>query len=68
MGTVSLELEPILQERGIGLDELTIRAGIEDAKADKIKKNQVSAIRFSTLANICEALGCTPGDVLKYTD
>ena len=68
MGTVSLELEPILQERGMSLDGLAMRAGIEDVKTDKIKKNQVSAIRFSTLSNICEVLGCVPGDVLKYVD
>ena len=32
----------------------------------KIKNNHINAIRFSTLAAICEALSCTPGDLLEY--
>ena len=27
---------------------------------------KVSAIRFSTLEAICEALNCQPGDILEY--
>lgn len=67
MGTVTLELEPTLLDRGISFDELVTRAGIEETKADKVKSNQVSAIRFSTLADICEVLDCKPGDILKYS-
>ncbi|MGL4877224.1 helix-turn-helix domain-containing protein [Paraclostridium dentum] len=33
-----------------------------------LKKNKVKAIRFSTLINICNALGCKPGDILKYIE
>ncbi|MBQ2320666.1 MAG: helix-turn-helix domain-containing protein, partial [Lachnospiraceae bacterium] len=32
----------------------------------KIKTGKVSAIRFSTLNAICEALDCQPGDILEY--
>ena len=28
----------------------------------------VTAIRFSTLAAICEALDCQPGDILDYVE
>mgnify|MGYP002466842582 FL=1 len=38
------------------------------AVTSKIKNNKVSAIRFSTLAAICETLDCAPGDILKYTE
>ena len=34
----------------------------------KLKNNHVSAIRFSTLAAICEALHCQPGDILEYVE
>ncbi|MEE0686598.1 MAG: helix-turn-helix domain-containing protein, partial [Lachnospiraceae bacterium] len=27
---------------------------------------KVSAVRFSTLEAICEALDCQPGDILEY--
>ncbi|MEE0897478.1 MAG: helix-turn-helix domain-containing protein, partial [Acutalibacteraceae bacterium] len=32
----------------------------------KIKNNKVTAIRFSTLAAICEVLECNAGDILEY--
>ncbi|MBP3927404.1 MAG: helix-turn-helix domain-containing protein, partial [Clostridium sp.] len=32
----------------------------------KMKTGKVSAIRFSTLNAICEALQCQPGDILEY--
>jgi DNA-binding Xre family transcriptional regulator len=34
----------------------------------KIKNNKVTAIRFSTLAAICEALNCDAGDILEYRE
>ncbi|MDY2731510.1 MAG: helix-turn-helix domain-containing protein, partial [Erysipelotrichaceae bacterium] len=30
------------------------------------KTGKISAIRFSTLEAICEALDCQPGDILEY--
>ena len=32
----------------------------------KMKNGHISAIRFSTLAAICEVLHCQPGDILEY--
>ena len=31
-----------------------------------MKTGKISAIRFSTLEAICEALNCQPGDILEY--
>ena len=31
-----------------------------------MKTGKISAIRFSTLEAICEALSCQPGDILEY--
>jgi putative transcriptional regulator len=31
-----------------------------------LKNGRARAIRFSTLARLCEALGCQPGDLLSY--
>ncbi|MBQ2094914.1 MAG: helix-turn-helix domain-containing protein, partial [Firmicutes bacterium] len=30
------------------------------------KNGHISAIRFSTLIAVCEALNCQPGDILEY--
>ena len=40
---------------------------LRDRDLDEIKTGKVSAIRFSTLEAICEALDCQPGDILEYS-
>ena len=57
-----------MADRRMSLNELAERIGISNVKLSKIKNNKVTAVRFSTLAGICEALNCTPGDILKYAD
>ena len=42
--------------------------GISNANLPRIKTGEVSAIRFSTLDAICDALDCQPGDILEYRD
>lgn len=50
----------------MSLNELAERVGIANVNLSKIKTGKVSAIRFSTLEAICEALDCQPGDILEY--
>lgn len=66
MGRIVLKLDRVMVERGMSLGELAERVGITNANLSKIKNNHVTAIRFNTLAAICEALECEPGDILKY--
>jgi len=40
--------------------------GISNYNLSKIKNNKVTAIRFATLAVICEALESEFGDILEY--
>ena len=47
---------------------LADKVGISNVNLSKIKNNKVTAIRFSTLAAICEVLECGAGDILEYTD
>ncbi len=56
----------MMARRDMSLNELAERVGISQVNLSKIKNNHVTAIRFSTLAGICEALDCTPGDILEY--
>ena len=48
------------------MNELAERVGISNVNLSKIKNNKVTAIRFSTLAAICGALDCQPGDILEF--
>lgn len=66
MGQIILELDVMMAKRHMSLNELADKVGITNVNLSKIKNNKVSAIRFSTLANICKVLDCEPGDILKY--
>ena len=68
MGKIILKLDVMMADRHMSLNELADRIGITNVNLSKIKNNKVTAVRFSTLAGICEALKCTPGDILKYVD
>lgn len=65
-GRIVLRLDRMMVERGRSLNWLAEQVGITNVNLSKIKNNRVSAIRFSTLAAICEALDCQPGDILEY--
>ena len=66
MGNIILRLDRMMAERKISLGDLAQQVGITNVNLSKIKTGKVQAIRFSTLAAICEALSCQPGDILEY--
>ena len=66
MGKIILRLDRMMVERKISLNELSERVGISNVNLSKIKNNKVTAIRFSTLAAICDVLDCEAGDILEY--
>ena len=63
---IILRLDRMMADRKMSLNELAERVGIANVNLSKIKTGKVSAIRFSTLEAICEALHCQPGDILEY--
>ena len=65
-GKIVLHLGRLMVERKITLSELAERIGITNANLSKIKNNHITAMRFSTLAALCEALDCGVGDLIEY--
>ncbi len=68
MGKIVLRLDRMMVERKMSLNELAEKVGISNVNLSKIKNNKVTAIRFQTLASICEALQCEAGDILEYSE
>lgn len=66
MGKIVLRLDRMMVERKMSLNELAEKVGISNVNLSKIKNNKVTAIRFSTLSAICEALECNVSDLLEY--
>lgn len=63
---IILRLDRVMADRKISLNELAEKVGIANVNLSKIKTGKISAIRFSTLNAICEALNCQPGDILEF--
>ena len=66
MGHIVLRLDRVMADRKMSLNELSKQVGVANVNLSKLKNGRVSAIRFSTLAAICAALNCQPGDILEY--
>ena len=65
-GAVVVRLDELLAWRGLTLTELSERVGVTIANLSILKNGRARAIRFSTLAKLCEVLDCQPGDLLGY--
>ena len=65
MGII-VNLDIVLAKRKMKLKDLAHKVGISNVNLSILKQGKGKAIRFSTLASICEALDCQPGDVLEY--
>lgn len=65
---IVLTLDQVMKSRGVKLKDLAKKIGLTDANLSNIKTGKISAIRFSTLNEICKELGCQPADILKYEE
>ena len=66
MGKIILRLDRVMADRKISLKDLSDKVGVSNVNLSKMKTGKISAIRFSTLEAICDALNCQPGDILEY--
>jgi len=63
---IAVRLDELLHARRMTLTELAARVDITLANLSILKTGKAKAIRFSTLAAICAALECQPGDLLAF--
>ena len=63
---IIINVDVMLAKRKMRSKELAQKVGITVANLSILKTGKAKAIRFSTLAAICKALDCQPGDILVY--
>ena len=63
---IRVHLDRVLLERRMSLTELADRVGVTIANLSILKTGKAKGLRFETLAAICAALDCQPGDLLLY--
>lgn len=63
---IVVNLDVMLAKRKMRSRELAERVGITEQNISLLKSGKVRGVRFDTLAAICQALDCQPGDLLEY--
>jgi putative transcriptional regulator len=63
---IVVHLDVMLAKRKMRSRELAERVGITEQNISLLKSGKVRGVRFDTLAQICEALQCQPGELLEY--
>ena len=65
-GEIIFNIDVMLAKRKMSLTELSQRVGITLANMSILKTGKAKAVKISTLAALCKALDCQPGDLLEY--
>jgi len=63
---IIVNVDVMLARRKMSSGELAEKVGISAANLSILKTGKAKAVRFSTLASLCKALDCQPGDILEY--
>jgi putative transcriptional regulator len=63
---IRIRLDELLDQRGMTLTQLSALVDVSIVNLSVLKNGRARAIRFSTLARLCEALQCQPGDLISY--
>ena len=63
---IAVHLDRMLERRGMTLTELADRVGVTVVNLSILKNRRARAVRVSTLAALCDALDCQPGDLLTF--
>ena len=63
---IIVNLDVVLAQRKMRLNDLADGVDITPQNLSVLKTGKAKAIRFSTLATICEHLQCQPGEILEY--
>lgn len=65
-GEIIFNIDVMLAKRKMSLTELAEKVGITVTNMSILKTGKAKAVKVSTLAKLCEALDCQPGDLLSY--
>ena len=65
-GEIIFNIDVMLAKRKMSVTELADKVGITITNMSVLKTGKAKAIKVTTLAKLCEALNCQPGDLLEY--
>ena len=63
---IIFNIDVMLAKRKMSVTELAERVGITLPNMSILKRGKARAIKVETLAKLCAALDCQPGDLLEF--
>lgn len=63
---VRVTLDAVIVRRGVKAKDLAVEVGLSETQLSLFRSGKVRGARFRTLARLCAALECRPGDLLDY--
>ncbi|BAQ15946.1 helix-turn-helix domain-containing protein [Methyloceanibacter caenitepidi] len=63
---IVVTLDLMLARRKMKAKDLAAFVGITESNLSLLRTGKVRGVRFETLAKICDALDCQPGDILEF--
>lgn len=63
---VRVTLDALIVKKGLKARDLAAEVGLSETQLSLFRSGKVKGIRFRTLARLCAALDCQPGDLLDY--
>ena len=63
---IRVTLDQLITRKGLKARDLAQQVGLSETQLSLFRSGKVKGIRFRTLAKLCAALECRPGDLLDY--
>ena len=63
---IVIDIDVQLAKRKMSVGDFADAVGITVANIAVLKNGRAKAVRFATLAALCEVLKCQPGDLLRW--
>ena len=63
---IRITLDTLLMRRGMTAKRLAQQVGLSETQLSLFRSGKVRGIRFATLARLCAALECRPGELIDY--
>ncbi len=63
---IRITLDAVLAAKNLKAKQVAEIIGVSETHLSLFRSGKVRGVRFSTLAKLCRALGCQPGDLIAY--
>lgn len=63
---IRIRLDDVLAAKQLTAKRIAAEIGVSETHLSLFRSGKVRGVRFSTLAKLCVALDCQPGDLLAY--